>query len=365
MLTGSCVEVTKTFPAESVDMAMFSPPYYGLRDYGKEGQLGLEPSWKIYVEHMVELCREVGRVLKKTGSMYVVIGDTYAGSHCGKGDRTLFQNEKRMKVAENLFQKPSPQANATDYKAKCLMGVPWRLAFALIDDGWILRNDVIWRKPNAMPSSVKDRLTQTYEHIFFLVKARRYYFDLDAIRQPHSDGTFKRIFQKTVLQQKGGNKQIILRGEKKSLRDRGSRCADMVKSLAEKYAYPEKLTKHDIAVRRFPTVNRRGGIGYTDPLHVKAYNIKGKNPGDFLSINTNPFRGAHFAVYPEAICVDPIKASCPLNGIVLDPMCGSGTTLVVAKKLGRRWIGIDLNPAYIEIAKERLNKIPEKLTCFS
>jgi site-specific DNA-methyltransferase (cytosine-N4-specific) len=290
----------RSFPAESIDMVIFSPPYYGLRDYGEaaetiwggdpncqhewsevvkpkergsygknswrrsgrdqeakwkkqrsnfcskcgcwKGQLGLEPSWRMYIDHMVEVCHEVKRVLKKTGSMYIVIGDTYASSKCGS------------------------------YTPKCLMGIPWRLVFALIDQlGFILRNSIIWFKPNSLPSSVKDRLSNTYEYVFHFVKQRKYFYNLDAIRVSHSSETLKRISQKNVFKQKGGRKQVLLRGRKRSPRDRGSRCADMVKSIAEKYV------KHDLAIGRL------GNFSYTDPLHTKAYNLKGKNPGDVIS----------------------------------------------------------------------------------
>ena len=478
---------------------MFSPPYYGLRDYGEQtatiwdngwkGKLGLEPSWRMYVAHMVEVCREIKRVLKKTGSMYIVLGDTYAGSHCGKGDKTLFQNYRRTKVAGNLYEKPSPQAKAIDYKPKCLMGIPWRVAFALIEDGWILRNDIIWHKPNAMPSSVKDRLTQTYEHIFHLVKTRRYYYDLDAIREPHKslkemqkyyeepreslfqivptesphrgskdvigryenrEGLIQKLFNiaqqirgSSTYQGKSQNfstwneklmhnkafrdalkilekQEKLSREEKRFLQDyvhnhvghpKGKNPGDVISERVKAnlkhfvprgsgghYAYggldsregkhrhplgknpgDVTLTKHDLAVNRF------GNFSYTDPLHVKAYYIKGRNPGDYWDICTKPFKGAHFAVYPEEICEKPIKASCPElvcpkcglpkaghpswcpscdcndstsePGIVLDPMCGSGTTLVVAKKLGCRYIGIDINPEYVDIAIQRLLKV--------
>lgn len=567
--------------------------------------------------------REIKRVLKKTGSVYVVLGDTYAGS-CSQESQSKNQQYLRLYPQRKVLQ------------PKCLIGIPWRVALALIDDDWLLRNAIVWHKPNAMPSSVKDRLTCTYETIFHFVKNRKYYYDLDAIREPHSKGTFKRILQKNVFQQNGGDKQIQLRGNKRSSKDRGSRCADMAKSIAEKYV------KHDLAV------NRAGNLSYTDPLHEKerylrgenpedvvktkwsnvsgqltqsnfghggthgnrfnhplgkkpgdvisqsyppheprhfqllkmniphgghtgktvrhnnplgknpgdvirigmhhgssltsgrathhegqiieshpfgknpgdvihldrektavedfrarrgmrlppepqnphAFHPKGKNPGDiiktkwdsseimsqsgihryhsrtgihqeginlgkyryakggknpgdvmkqsdemmkkhpaypphhaprirlsdwnphdwvqhplgknpgdiisekriqakanvkegrlndvcpnrretvlnpcslddpdsadFWSITTKPFKGPHFAVYPEEICIKPIKSSCPPNGIVLDPMCGSGTTLVVAKKLSRKYIGFDINPNYVEIAKKRLREI--------
>jgi len=222
-----------------------------------KGQLGLEPTPFLYVEHMVMIFREIKRVLKKTGSVYVVLGDTYAGS-CSQGSQSKSQPYLRL----------YPQRKAL--QPKCLIGIPWRVALALIDDGWILRNAIVWHKPNAMPSSVKDRLTCTYETIFHFVKNRKYYYDLDAIREPHSTGTFKRILQKNVFQQSGGDKQIQLRGKKKSSGDRGSRCADMAKSIAEKYV------KHDLAVGRV------GNVRYTDPLHTKKYYLSGKNPGDVI-----------------------------------------------------------------------------------
>ena len=524
----------KGFPAESIDLVMFSPPYYGLRNYGEatetvwggeencshewteermtlvhenrnflkgtqedvhgnkpttyikkyddgeagfcakcgawKGQLGLEPSWQMYVEHIRMVCREINRVLKEAGNMYIVLGDTYSGSHCGRGDKTLFQNYRRVKVAGNLYEKPSPQAKAADYKPKCLMGIPWRVAFSLIEDDWILRNDIVWHKPNAMPSSVKDRLTQTYEHIFHFVKSRKYYYDLDAIREvPKSLRPSGNKARKPSLQPNGRshvgrcfpwipfkNSQDPLLGknlvnvtservkaniehfapkgsgghyayggldskEGKHNHPSGKNPGDVFQTSKEPYvgnnphrmrlkkeqylaldtsrpmdlSHPKGknpgdvvLTKHDLAV------NRVGNLSYTDPLHVKAYNtrgknpgdvikwvnvpgqarqgnfghggthgnrfnhLEGKNPGDFWDICTKPFKGAHFAVYPEEICIKPILSSCPPNeGIVLDPMCGSGTTLAVAKKLGRRYIGIEINPNYVDIATKRLLRI--------
>jgi len=497
VLVGDCISVMKGFPDESIDLVMFSPPYYGLRNYGEateivwggeedcshewieermtlvhenrnflkgtqegvhgnkqttyikkyddgkagfctkcgawKGQLGLEPSWQMYVEHIRMVCREINGVLKDVGSLYIVLGDTYAGSHCGRGDKTLFQNYRRVKVAGNLYEKPSPQAKATDYKPKCLIGIPWRVAFSLIEDDWILRNDIIWHKPNAMPSSVKDRLTQTYEHIFHFVKSRKYYYDLDAVREAskslHPSGNKAR---KPSLQPNGRSHVgrcipwIPFQNPKHFLLDKnlGNVTSERVKANIEHFApkgsgghyacggldskegkhnhplgknpgdvfqttkepyvgnnphrmrlkkeqylaldssrpmdlsHPKGknpgdvvLIKHDLAV------NRVGNLSYTDPLHVKAYNIKGKNPGDYWDVCTKPFKGAHFAVYPEEICIKPILSSCPPNGIVLDPMCGSGTTLAVAKKLGRGYIGIEINPNYVDIATQRLLRI--------
>jgi DNA modification methylase len=397
----------------------------------------------MYVEHMVEVCREVKRVLKKTGSMYIVLGDTY--------------------------------------QDKNLLGIPWRVAFALMEDGWILRNDIIWYKPNHMPSSVKDRLTQTYEHIFHFVKSRKYYYNLDNIREPHKTESIER-WDRALRQKVDSNAKL----RRKMLETTGVTVASMVPKWFE-------YTKHDLAVGRV------GGFSYTDPLHEKAYNVKGKNPGDtikvkrgkykeagihspgerdwywseqrnlppkeeiyrylvywkeksglslddikrsfhddgdkvshwftrpdsehgfaypskedwvklkellgfddkydkamtetflvpvtdlghplganpgdYWSISTKPFKGLHFAVYPVSICVRPILSSAPPDGVVLDPMCGSGTTCLAAQLINLKrwdllgyepnetaksidwrlkWIGIDINRSYVELARDRL-----------
>ena len=390
IICGDCREVLKTFPRESIDLVIYSPPYYGLRDYSEKavtvwggdpncehewvdqrvglvhenrnflkgtqeevkasgrgvtwirkydssraaycvkcgawrGQLGLEPDWRMYIQHLVEINREVKRVLKKTGSLYVVIGDTYAGSHCGRGDKTLFQNFRRAKVAESMYQKSSPQEKAVGYQPKCLMGIPWRFAFAMIEDGWILRNAIIWYKPNHMPESVRDRLTKTYEYIFHFVKSRKYYYNLDMIRVPHKEGVIRW----------GGDIMKVPKSHKKS------------QGLAE------ALVLEDRPWRR----------------------KRGKNPGDFWMINTRPFPEAHFAVYPIDICLRPILSSCPPDGVVLDPACGAGTTLLACELINKkmweafrlpvnehakkvdwrlRWIGIEIVPDYVEIAKKRL-----------
>lgn len=445
ILCGDCINIMKTFPADSIDMTEYSPPYWGLRDYGVQGQIGLEAHPTKYIEKMVQLCQEIRRILKKTGSMYVVIGDTYFGGNGTYGkpkdwqDLHMHQNypsgdfyKERNKLASNWLQ------------SKQLMGIPWRVAIALQEDGWILRNDIIWYKPNHMPSSVKDRLTQAYEHIFHFVKNRKYYYNLDAIREPHK--TEFAPFNLRVRDVKRGKGGVSAFGKLKA-----------TKEEIENYAYPEKALKKGKQYRRrdskfqlTPTdaPNRSStdvpgryegkfagfgkesekfgsprartqrfqtqkepyiknnphlmrlepekhialdpsapmdlshplGKNPSDILKFKGDETKnagrlarsreryreqglfeghplGMNPSDFWEITTKPYKGAHFAVYPEAVCVKPIKSSCPANGIVLDPMCGSGTTLVVAKKLGRQYIGIELNPKYVDMARKRLAEI--------
>lgn len=447
VIQGGCLEVMREWPEESIDLVMFSPPYWGLRNYDVEGQIGLEDHPNKYIAKIVEVCDQVKRILKKTGSMYIVLGDTYYGSGKGYGSKTPSKNLPY----EECHPKIKQNARSSWLQPKQLLGIPWHVAIALQEDAWLLRNDIIWHKPNAMPSSVKDRLSQTYEHIFHFVKNRKYYYDLDVIRE------------KPISVKPSGNKQ-----RKPSLQPNRSHVGRSI---------PWKpLVKHDIAVQRFPTVNRQGGLGYTDPLHVKAYHEKGKNPGDvilterestlinffktkgsggnpghgiegstlgnshpkgknpgdivgynskyfephgqttqgfirdqsqlkerqksrieakrlfpndpkkqqeyinfihdhygdpkgknpgdFWNVCTKPFKGAHFAVYPEAICVNPILSSSPQNGTVLDPLCGSGTTCLVAKKLGRNYVGIEINPAYVTLARKRLEAIPEKLSSY-
>jgi len=429
IICGDAREVLKKLPSESIDFVMFSPPYYGLRNYGEgaetiwggdpncehewstivkpkergsygksswrrpsrdhetkwnnqysnfcvkcgawKGQLGLEPSWRMYIDHLVEICRELKRVLKKTGSMYIVIGDTYFGG--GHGGDTLYRLPsgelvKSVKQGRSSNYVPKMRWKDDIYKPKCLMGIPWRLAFALIDDGWILRNDIIWYKPNHMPESVKDRLTRSYEHIFHFVKSRRYYYNLDMIREPHT--SIKDLGRKRLdTQTPKHDLAVKLRAGKMGP------SGYLGQHSLGKNPGDTLITKHDEAVGRI------GNYSYTDPLHTKPYNLKGKNPGDYWMINTRPFKGVHFAVYPVDICLRPILSSCPPNGIVLDPMAGSGTTLLAAElinhgrwdefripvneyarrtKWNLKWIGIDINPEYCEIARKRLEPFKVK-----
>lgn len=727
IVCGDCCEVMQTFPKESVDLVMFSPPYWGLRDYGEEtatvwggkkdcehewqeekhkfhggtkagekqltnrgsfhndfigqhgfcvkcgawkGQLGLEPHPSMYIDHMVTVCSAVKRVLKKSGSLYLNVGDTYCGSHAGYGDYR-HANKRGISNVElyNTIEKPQSKFKDKDgwLQPKQKLMMPSRLAIALQHEGWILRNDIIWHKPNHMPSSVRDRLTNAYEHIFHFVKARRYFYDLDAIRQPHKISSIKRVNQDLEVQHGGPKEQaylneniipaggdvkqiskIIKRLKRNIQEGKGKNPGDVLeaqpysiqprlkefveyrhlpslkevkdylnlwrkkrgftieqveqrldsqaphhwfngesyptkedwlrikellkfddrydKQMTEAFIKPsakqnnplgknpsdivlergykggrievdgewlndicphcgrtmrrhygvqsgktrfipcdgkgknpsdcihgkfsigdgyrqgmnrdetafsvqlknppnpsqlvdylrnwkgkltarqidEKLGYHgDCASHWFTYPDSKHGFAYpspTDWIRLKAIlgfdnrfdvamtetilvsqqvqpSPRGKNPSDFWSINssygihltpkenkylaklwnkfiddhgtdeqdacivdigylfdcitktlevtshspsdfwsinTKPFPQAHFAVYPEAICEMPIKSSCPENGIVLDPMCGAGTTLVVAQKLGRQWIGIDLKPEYVEMAKQRL-----------
>ena len=238
------------------------------------------------------------------------------------------------------------------YKPKCLMGIPWRFAFAMIDDGWILRNDIIWHKPNHMPSSVKDRLSNAYEHIFHFVRQQKYYYDLDAIREPHKGHPSGNIKRKT-------RDKKLLKGNLGSSipwipTNKGKNLGDVIDSKS-KYVRTE-LESNYVGTGRNPNIKLMKELGMVRSERSTALgmNLFGRNPGDFWSIPTEPFKDAHFAVFPEAICERPIKSSCPEGGVVLDPMCGSGTACLVARNLKRDFVGIELNPSYVEIAKKRL-----------
>jgi len=454
VVTGDCREVMAEWPSDCIDFVMFSPPFWGLRDYGEEaesvwdedencdhvwdsnevhhdnlrfrdpndtaevgnngnpevysesdrrqefcsrcgawcGQLGLEPDYRMYVQHLVEVGREIKRILKPSGSWYLNLGDTYS-THLSGGEE--YSHNFRKPSVDNKGARMEWKKK-TDLSEKCKMLMPYRVALALIDDGWICRNDIIWLKPNPMPSSVKDRLNTTTERIFHFVKNKQYYYDLDAIREPHKEESVER------------NKYPY-----NSAGFQSTKC-------------PREDREEDVVV------------GNGEGLHPK-----GKNPGDVIEQTTEPFPEAHFAVYPPKLCEKPIKSSCPPKvcpecgkpyertteiienenakiperwganlkgeyhgmgkedekgkaqapsnlkrniiegqkkkvefkgwkktcncsaaktkpGIVLDPMCGAGSTLVKAKQLGRRYIGIEISEEYADITRERLRKGDEE-----
>lgn len=437
IICGDALETLKQIPSNSIDCIITSPPYWGLRDYGKEackvwdgesdcqheweiqivkhdnlrpskvsektivgsnkelrfrtgeevrsaickkcgawyGQLGLEPTLDMYIEHLLQITAELKRVLKPTGVMFWVHNDCYGGSGCGKGDYR--NNNKRSLSNPNLYcEKPNPQRNL---KQKCMVLQNYRLILRMIDEqGWILRNIIIWHKPNHMPSSAKDRFTNAYEPVFMLTKSKKYWFDLDAVRVPHKDSSYQRV-------------------------------------------------KYPMNHIRSTALGLKNATGYSCDRIIDL-NPLGKNPGDLWSIPTEGFRDAHFAVFPTKLVEPMIKAGCPKQvckkcgkprerivkievdlgkrykdktaeeikagetsalrykqkivtactiswsdcgcnagwraGVVLDPFCGSGTTCYVARKLGRHFIGIEINPKYVEMARKRLSVFPARLDNF-
>jgi len=363
---GHSLTVLQGFPAESVDMVMTSPPYWSLRTYktepiiwgdnhckhewgrelikaqahgagktnpGKEtwskdrdawsnkqgqfcsicgawkGELGLEPTIELYISHLIQIFNEAKRVLKKTGSCWVNLGDSYSG---GKGQSDCGDSEYQENRTDANLQKPYHQMGGhgltrpADGKigviAKSLCAIPERFVLAMMEQGWIYRQDIIWYKNNPMPESVKDRFTDTWEHLYFFVKSRRYYFEQQF----------------------------------------------------------EKSQWYDIDNRADGTKHLSAGKCESGEYGINgvAYRYDGnRNKRNLWTINTQPCASAHFAVYPEKLCETPILACCPIDGTVLDPFNGRGTTQIVAKKLGRKSIGIDLNPDYCKLAEKELQKI--------
>ena len=360
ILQGDCLEVLRTLPDNLDDCCITSPPYYGLRDYGtgkwvggdpncphrrlskyspktitghhqeelignvgdaiyktvcplcgavrEDKQIGLEETPEQYVQKLVDVFHEVKRVLKEDGTLWLNIGDSY----CGSGSRGYNFTDKwtdaskiqsSSKGTEDLSNLPKLTGNKNGIKNKDLIGIPWMLAFALRDDGWYLRQDIIWAKPNPMPESVKDRCTKSHEYVFLLSKSPNYYFDYKAIEEPATPDN--------------------------SVRDRDN-------------------TK----LNNTPGRTKMGG------LTTNHYETKHKR--DVWTVATQPVKEAHFATYPEMLVEPCLLAGSREGGVVLDPFFGSGTTGRVALRHGRGYIGIELNPEYIEIAKKRLNNVQIK-----
>jgi len=356
--------VLKTFPSDCIDTIITSPPYWGLRDYGVEGQIGLEPTLEKYIRKMSAVTKELKRVLKPTGVMFWNHGDSY-NSHSWAGKSGFDKKDYGGMGNKTTHQGRSGMLNMP---TKCLMLQNYRLILKMVDEqGWILRNSIVWHKPNAMPSSVKDRFSNSYEPVFMLVKKKKYWFDLGAVRVAHKGSPIGK----------------------------------------------DGVAKNDSSNQAW------GGKGYLAIHKHNEYNPLGKNPGDLWRIPTHPFPQAHFATFPPKLIEPMIKSSCPMwicekcgearvrisekkyvqpetrgstkisrskdkegfrpkaiystenktigwtgcdckadwkSGVVLDPFMGAGTTGMVAKELGRNYVGIELSKEYIKIAEARINK---------
>ena len=300
---GDCLQVLKELPAESVHCVVTSPPYWGLRDYGADGQLGLEETPEQHVSKMVEVFSEVRRVLRTDGTLWMNYGDSYANSSAGDGRCGATAQVGNTKSG---CQRRARKVGGV-LKPKDLCGIPWRVAFALQADGWWLRQDIIWHKPNPMPETVRDRCTKSHEYIFLLAKSLRYYYDADAIKEQSVDPESHKGIRKRAPQQ-------------------------FVRESPEKPRTREGLAKLDGVT--YPRRNRRS----------------------VWTIPTAPYHGAHFATFPPDLVKPCIMAGCPDGGTVLDPFTGSGTVAEVARANGCKFVGAELNPEYIELAKKRLQQ---------
>ena len=293
---------------KSVHTIVTSPPYYNLRNYGVDGQIGLEQTPDEYIANLVAVFRECKRILRDDGTLFVVIGDSYSGSGNGSGD----YREDGASISKNDAKYGAHKPGAPNgLKPKDLIGIPWMLAFALRADGWYLRQDIIWAKPNPMPESVKDRCTKSHEYIFLLSKSARYYYDSEAVKEPANyDGRKDTMFKGAVKSYDG----VMPNGQPQSFAQNGH----------ERWQYD--------------------GEG-----------VPVRNKRDVWTVTTKPYKGAHYATFPPELIKPCILAGAPEGGIVFDPFVGSGTTVATAIQLGRKGIGIDLSFKYLqENAKARV-----------
>jgi DNA modification methylase len=330
-----CVEGLKTLPDNSIDCCVTSPPYYALRDYGVDGQIGLEDSPEAYIDKLVDVFSEVFRVLKPEGTLWLNIGDSY----CGTGDKGNLKDPKYPKGRNG--QRISKTKNIIGLKHKDLIGVPWMAAFALRERcGFYLRQDIIWHKPNPMPESVTDRCTKSHEYIFLMSKSQRYYFDQEAIQEEATGYD--------------GRKDTMMHGGKKYDTDNylaGGKRNSMASRGHERWRF--KNLQED--GQRPNTMHERRAEGLPDIVYPV------RNKRDVWSVNVKPDTVAHFATYPEELIRPCILAGCPKDGIVLDPFMGSGTTARVAMKLDRNYIGFELNPEYCKIINAKTREIQKEL----
>ena len=333
---GDAIDGLRAMPDGLAQTCVTSPPYWGLRDYGADGQIGLEDSPDAFVARLVDVFREVRRVLRDDGTLWLNLGDSYAAARGGThqpaetlagGISGKTADGSRTNRGRGDGYQPSRNAGAFGLKHKDLIGIPWRVAFALQADGWYLRSDIIWHKPNPMPESVTDRPTKSHEYVFLLSKSARYYYDADAIREPH-------------------RWQIPENLESNAQARQGARLAS------------RRAAGDNSAVRTQPEIGRVKGRGKNGNAESEfSASQLGRNARSVWSITTRPYSGAHFATFPPELPERCIKAGSRVGDTVLDPFMGSGTTAWVARNLGRRAVGCELNAEYLAIAADRLRQL--------
>jgi len=314
---GDTRELLKAIPDASVQTCITSPPYFGLRDYGVSDQIGLESTPEAYVSKLVDVFRDVRRVLKDDGTLWLNLGDSYAGywgDKKAKADgRPSSADTNGWTNGFNMLARPQFDfLRQSGLKPKDLIGIPWMVAFALRADGWYLRQDIIWHKPNPMPESIKDRCTKAHEYVFLLSKSQKYYFDAEAIKEPCVTSAANQVAKRNKRPHKGQS-------------DAGMR---------ETTGGFDKITKV------YETRNRRS----------------------VWTVTTKPYRGAHFATFPLDLVTPMVLAGCPEGGTVLDPFSGAATTGLACQNTNRNYIGLELNPAYVELATARLDETKDATT---
>lgn len=335
ILHGDVRDRLKDIPAGSVQACITSPPYFGLRDYGVEGQIGLEPTPDEFIASLVAVFMEVHRVLRKDGVCWMNLGDSYSGS--GKGgnpDDSPWKGFVGNSAREQACTKTSGDKRTWEgIKAKDLIGVPWMAAFALREAGWYLRSDIIWSKPNPMPESVQDRPTKAHEYIFLLTKSARYYYNAAAIREPYAPST---VQQFDVPYDGEGTKDYAAAGVQNP--------SDVKRRIVEKIRPKSKDGRGGQTAHSF-----HAGGSWDDN--------GGANKRSVWTIPTSPYPDAHFATFPEALVEPCILAGSKEGDLILDPFCGSGTTGAVAVRLQRNFVGIELNPDYVQLSRKRIGSV--------
>lgn len=316
---GDVRDTLKRLPDESVDCAMTSPPFYALRDYGVDGQIGLEATPEEWADQLVAVFAEVRRILRPSGTLWIECGDSYNSA------TSTSRAASTLEGSHGYWANPliKHRINVAGVKAKDLLGTPWMLAFALRADGWYLRQSIIWHKPNAMPESATDRCTTNHSYVFLLSKQARYHFDSDAIAEPTSsewNHDFRAGSTRYIGQPAAPSNHLVNPGNR---RTNGQKAR-----TDERRGFDNRLERAD-------------GL---------------KNPRSVWTVPTQGYPEAHFATWPEALCERIIKAGCPEGGTVLDPFMGAGTTALVARRLGRKSVGVELNPEYARLCAARLGQ---------
>lgn len=378
ILQRNVLDMPWPIPDNSIDCCVTSPPYWALRNYGVDGQIGMEETPDLFIQALVKVFEEVRRVLKPDGTLWVNIGDTYYGGKGSNGaskaytnyDNTL--NKKALIVTTPGDIRPNDR-RIEGLKQKDLVGIPWMLAFALRSAGWYLRQDIIWNKPNPMPESAQDRCTKAHEYIFLLSKSKTYYYDAYSIATPYKDKTYTTF----GIESKGyGDGTGLIQSE--------NWAASIKERKPKKWKTPDgwdtgegghgsiHRNGREKGRKPRPRIDDKGGNqgkgnipmginGKGFSGHSGYYDSDGNiigngraNKRSVWTVATSPMKEAHFATFPEALITPCILAGCPKNGIVLDPFMGAGTTALVAMSHGRKFIGMELNPEYIKIANKRL-----------
>lgn len=327
ILQGDCIAEMDWLADESIQCCITSPPYFGLRDYGVEGQIGLEQTPEEYVRKMVEVFREVRRVLKPDGTLWLNLGDSYAGYH---GNKNAAYEEAPSNKGGYFENQRKTLVNHNGIKNKDLIGIPWMVAFALRADGWYLRQDIIWRKPNPMPESVTDRCTKSHEYIFLMSKSPKYYFDHEAIKEP-AVGQNEHDLTGPGYKAPGQSAQTGSRSKRDSFKRTGSKRAQVIPGQS---------------------------VGtHREDREESAYDTSTRNRRSVWDVATRPYKGAHFATFPPALIEPCVLAGSRRGDVVLDPFGGSGTTGAVALQHGRRAVLCELNQEYIPLIHQRVNAL--------